>query len=673
MSWSFGMFVVLICGVILMAAIGVKLLFKRDLPLGAHRGPQEQDGRGAAPSVRQPGERDWRDRGPRPSQTIRYRLDSPGRAQGFANRTGLPRALMDSSPYLPLLVLVGAYLVVWFFWRVIVTRHGSFDPWLIWAFNIVFLFVAIQLLLAFSEQRLIGAGPTPQRAAVLVPLYNEDPAVVQRMLTALLVQSLVPSEIHVVDDGSTQGTYFEQRQWFLREARAHGVYATWQRTPNQGKRHAQAQAFQQIRDAEIFVTVDSDSMLDAEAMREITLPFADPRVMSVAGVILATNNRMNLLARVTDIIFVTQQLTDRSSMSRLGMVLVNSGGLAAYRISVLADHIDLYMSEEYLGRHVEFSDDSLLTLFAALRGRTVQQPTAFAFAWMPERFSHHLRQQMRWFRGSFIRGLWRLRFLPVISWGWWRQLLGWLQLWVVGATFIYLVIWRPLMTDHGIPVEVILIPAIIGLVQNMRYVGVWRSDTSERQRYSALVLSPLATMWTTVLLRPLRVWGMLTSTRMGWNTRQQVEVSEDGGMVDQVLAHAGALSDPGEVAAPPPMGRAAAAATPPPVAEAPVGAGPAVAVASPAGVVGPPPPPPPPAPAPPPPPPPPLAGHMVRVPRHSPLPPLPPKEPLSEASNSASSPPSAPASAAKSPAAAHKSSQGRRPYPPGHLSVGSWS
>ncbi|WP_218929284.1 hypothetical protein, partial [Actinomyces bowdenii] len=65
--------------------------------------------------------------------------------------------------------------------------------------------------------------------------------------------------------------------------------------------------------------------------------------------------------------------------------------------------------------------------------------------------------------------------------------------------------------------------------------------------------------------------------------------------------------------------------------------------------------------------------HMVRVPRHSPLPPLPPKEPLSEASNSASSPPSAPASAAKSPAAAHKSSQGRRPYPPGHLSVGSWS
>lgn len=601
MSWSFGMFVVLMCGVILAAAIGVKLFFKRDAPLSSHRATEIGAGHGAEPlgAGRSGREEDWRGRRIGLARSTRGgRLDSPGQAQRFAGRTGLPRALMDSSPYLPLLVLVGAYLVVWFFWRVIVTNHGSFDPWLIWAFNIVFLFVAIQLLLAFSEQRIVGEGPMPETIAVLVPLYNEDPAVVRRMLTALLVQSLSPTEIHVVDDGSTQGSYFDERQWFLREARAHGVYATWQRTPNRGKRHAQAQAFQQIRGAEVFVTVDSDSMLDAEALQEITRPFSDARVMSVAGVILATNNRMNLLARVTDVIFVTQQLTDRSSMSRLGMVLVNSGGLAAYRTEVLADNIDIYMNEEYLGRHVEFSDDSLLTLFAALRGRTVQQPTAFAFAWMPERFGHHLRQQMRWFRGSFIRGLWRLRFLPVISWGWWRQLLGWLQLWVVGSVFVYLVIWRPLTTDHGIPVEVVLIPALIGLVQNMRYVGVWRSDTTERQRYSALVISPLATFWTALLLRPMRVWGMLTSAKMGWNTRQRVEVSEDGSVVDQVLAHAGALGGQAEVATPPPMGRAAAAATPPPPTAADLaasalttggptgGAGSASGTISPVGVVG---------------------------------------------------------------------------------------
>ncbi|MFC2285945.1 MAG: hypothetical protein ACFNLH_10860, partial [Corynebacterium matruchotii] len=58
---------------------------------------------------------------------------------------------------------------------------------------------------------------------------------------------------------------------------------------------------------------------------------------------------------------------------------------------------------------MHFMSLQLGSLFALLHGRTVQQPSAFAFAWMPDRWSHHYRQQERWFRGSFIRGLWRIR------------------------------------------------------------------------------------------------------------------------------------------------------------------------------------------------------------------------------------------------------------------------
>ena len=303
------------------------------------------------------------------------------------------------------------------------------------------------------------------------------------------------------------------------------IYATWQRTSNEGKRHAQVHGFRKIRDADLFVTVDSDSMLDAEALHEIVQPFSDPRVMSVAGIILAINNRENLLARVTDVIFVGQQLIDRSSMSQLGSVMVDSGGLAAYRCRILAENIDLYMNESYLGRHVEFSDDSMLTLFALLNGRTVQQPSAFAFAWMPDRWSHHYRQQVRWFRGSFIRGLWRIRFLPILSWGWWRQATGWMQIWTVSAVFVYLVLWRPLATGGSVPLAVVLVPLTIGLAQNSRYLNVWRSDTTDSQRRATLILSPVATLWSAVILRPLRFWGVVTSGKMGWNTRQQVEVT----------------------------------------------------------------------------------------------------------------------------------------------------
>ncbi|CAM2999994.1 glycosyltransferase [Actinomyces slackii] len=501
MSWSFGVFVVLVCVLMLFACLAIKLCFKRGLDLTPSRTPRRQALR-----------------------TTRRRVTTPEHAQEFADRTKLPRALPAPSVFCPLLIIVVIGLGLWLYWRIAVTLRDTIDPWLIWTFNIVFAAVAAQLLIAFFERRIVGEEHD-HRTAVLVPLYNEDPEVVRSMLEALLVQSAPPSEIHVVDDGSTQGAYPEVRKWFHAEAINRGIHVTWQRTPNRGKRHAQAQAFRQIRRADLFVTVDSDSMLDAEALKEITSPFSDPSIMSVAGIILATNNRTNLLARITDMIFVGQQLTDRSSMSRLGTVMVNSGGLAAYRYSILADNIEIYMNENYVGRHVEFSDDSMLTLFAMLRGRTVQQPSAFAFAWMPDRFSHHYRQQVRWFRGSFIRGLWRIRFLPILSWGWWRQMLGWAQLWVVSSVFVYLAVWRPLFTDYGIPIEVLLVPILIGLAQNARYVSVWRSDVSDRARRLSLLLSPLATLWTTFLLRPLRLWGMVTSTKMGWNTRQSVEVT----------------------------------------------------------------------------------------------------------------------------------------------------
>ena len=502
MSWSFGLFVVLVCFLIVLACLAVKVFFKPGLALTTVRVRRARARR---------------------LTTTRTPVAGREEARRAALATGLPRALAGTTGLSPA-VLVTFGLAGWLYWRILVSHRHALDTWLVWTFNVVFIIVAAQLVLACFEGRMIGQRDD-HRIAVLIPLYNEDPDVVRRMLRALLHQSTPPAEIHVVDDGSSQGAYPEQRDWFLRDAAVAGIYATWQRTRNRGKRHAQSQAFQQIRDADLFVTVDSDSMLDSEALHEIVQPFSDPRVMSVAGIILAINNKENLLARVTDMIFVGQQLIDRSSMSRLGSGLVNSGGLAAYRYQVLAGNIDTYMSESYLGRHVEFSDDSMLTLFALLSGRTVQQPSAFAFAWMPDRWSHHYRQQVRWFRGSFIRGLWRIRFLPVASWGWWRQATGWMQMWVVTSVFFYLVIWRPLATEHGIPIAVVLVPLLIGLAQNSRYVGVWRSDTSDRERHVCLLLSPLATVWTAVILRPLRFWGMVTSAKMGWNTRQQVEVT----------------------------------------------------------------------------------------------------------------------------------------------------
>ena len=448
-------------------------------------------------------------------------------AKENSKATALPRALRVSSPMAVAFVVAMLGIFAWALRRIATTLAGeSFDIPLMWVFNGMFVLVGATLILAFTERQTVSEGTSDRTVAVLVPLYNEDPSIVLTMLRALFNQSKLPNEIHVVDDGSDQSDYADERSWFEQEARRHSIVVTWTRTANQGKRHAQVTAFKNIESAELFVTVDSDSVLDREAILQICHPFRDARIQSVAGIILALNSRTTFLARVTNLIFVSQQLTDRSSMSRLGSVMVNSGGLAAYRYSILADNIKQYLSETYLGRRVEFSDDSFLTLLAMMKGRTVQQPSAFAFAYMPDKWGHHYRQQIRWFRGSFIRGLWRVRFMPIGSWAFLRQLIGWVLLGVSSMVFVYIILWRPLVDGVAIPPEAIFVPFLIGYAQNARYISIWRVDEPAITRYlTVLLLSPFATLWNIIFLRPMRIWGALSSRRMGWNTRERIEVT----------------------------------------------------------------------------------------------------------------------------------------------------
>jgi hyaluronan synthase len=173
------------------------------------------------------------------------------------------------------------------------------------------------------------------RVVVSVPVYNEDPAALQRGLLSLLQQTRLPDVIHVVDDGSTSGSYDEVRHWFSVAADNAGV--EWQVEPSvqRGKRTAQARVFQENPDADIFLTVDSDGWLDAHAVEEGMKPFAGP-----AGYLGGRGGRGleqpgHPDQPITDLYFVTNQLTDRSSASCVGSVVVNSGPLALYRAGVV--------------------------------------------------------------------------------------------------------------------------------------------------------------------------------------------------------------------------------------------------------------------------------------------------------------------------------------------------
>ncbi|MFJ2978448.1 glycosyltransferase [Curtobacterium sp. NPDC087082] len=378
-----------------------------------------------------------------------------------------------------------------------------------------------------AHRRRLVTDPTHAEldVAVLVPVYNEDPGALRRCLRSFLEQTRRPQTVVVVDDGSTAADYDVVRAWFLREAGAVGVRGVWHRTVNQGKRHAQVEGVRFTPGADVYVTVDSDSILDHRAIANGLQPFADPRVQSVAALILTTNYRQSLLARWMDVYCLGLQLFERSAFSRFRAVMVNSGGCSFYRAAVIRDNLDTYLGETILGRPVQFSDDSMLTLFALRRGRAVQREDCFAFTLMPATLDHHVRQQVRWMRGSFIRSIWRMRYLPLARAAYWLHLVKWMLYVLASATLLQLLLdgalfrWETLVSG-GLAAVLLYVTAVL------RYVFVIRSDQGHLQRWLTFATAPLAAVWGLTVLRVMRWYAIATFARTEWGTRGEIEVRD---------------------------------------------------------------------------------------------------------------------------------------------------
>ncbi|WP_158580709.1 glycosyltransferase family 2 protein [Cellulomonas rhizosphaerae] len=359
-----------------------------------------------------------------------------------------------------------------------------------------------------------------------MPAYNEDDEALRQCLQSMLTQTRPLDAIAVTDDGSTTGNYAQVRAWFLQECAARGVTGHWERTANGGKRHAQITGVRHELGADVFLTVDSDTILDPDAVRHGLQPFADERVQSVAGIVLTANYGANLLTRMQELWFTTLQMVNRGALSSKGSVMVNCGGLAFYRSGVILDNLDTYLGETLFGRPMHASDDSLLTLWALQRGRAVQQSTSFAFTLMPTKFSHHRRQQLRWMRGSTVRSAWRFRHLPLRSFAYWYHLAKWAQYGAVTVTVGVLAATG--MLSH--PVVLVwggLVMVGLQLLLNLPYLTLRRSDQSVGQRLAVYATAPLVGLWQITVMRVLRWYAMGTFRKVAsvWGTRGTVEVA----------------------------------------------------------------------------------------------------------------------------------------------------
>lgn len=334
---------------------------------------------------------------------------------------------------------------------------------------------------------------------VIVPTYNEDPALLHWCLQSLVTQTREPDAIVVVDDGSA---------WPIRKF-AHPLI-TYKRQTNQGKRAAQINGLRGYEDYDFVVTVDSDSILEHSAIEHLLRVISDPTVQAVTGNMLVSNWRANLLTRLVDLEVVAGNLMSRSMRSRAGAVAPTSGPLALYRGHVVFDNAEDYLTSG------TFSDDRRLTHYALRLGRVVVCEEAFAYMHMPETLRTTWRQRLRWFKGQMLYLGWEIRNLTGAA--------LYLRVWgtVLMALLPILLIW-----------VMIVLPAAYGIVflkgwvywlgllwlGNLPYV-LRRPSMRLFTRFSHwLFLTPLLIPFQWLLIRPVMYLAVIKRRESGWLTR----------------------------------------------------------------------------------------------------------------------------------------------------------
>jgi hyaluronan synthase len=434
-----------------------------------------------------------------------------------------------------LLIIPAGTIGFWAFRHALTVRDGAT---LVGAGLFFMASVVWHLALAWTDQPYTTSARQERGLDALfvtinVPVYNEDPQTLRRVAYSLFNQDRRPNRIQFVDDGSTKFDYQDVIAEIRSLARFYPkVEFSWVRKDNGGKRSAQALTFADGGQADIFVTVDSDSTLDRSAIREGLKPFANPGIASVAAIVVLSNARRNFLTRLTELWLAAFQTFVRAAWSRLGCVLVNSGGLAFYRADIIRAALPAYTTETFGGKPVQFSDDSLLTLYARLSGRTVQQSSSFVFTEMPEKLSHHFRQQLRWMRGSFIRAWWRFRYLPLRGFAYWEHLLMWITFALAMVLFVDVFVASPALDGRRPPtVAGLVLALVLTYAASSRFFMIIREDQGMIRQLITFGCAPLVGLWVMLVLRPLRLYAICTCRRTGWGTRAKVEVALGRGEV----------------------------------------------------------------------------------------------------------------------------------------------
>lgn len=319
------------------------------------------------------------------------------------------------------IVLISTFLTmflgVWFFY----VFHADFEEFnnanMGTTLGVVFMYVAAALFAYrailfiymgynYLKYKPIEAVPNDElpTVTVIVPAYNEGKQVWDTLMS--LAESNYPEgkmQLLAVDDGSLDDTWSWMQDAKEKLGDRLDIY---QQPKNKGKRHALYRGFH-LGTGEIFVTVDSDSIVTEDTLRNLVSPFlVDENCGAVAGNIRVLNNKKEILPKMLDVSFVLSFEFVRSAESNLKSVLCTPGALAAYRSTAVFNCLPEWINQTFMGQPSDIGEDRAMTNMILKQGKHVLfQKNSVAYTNVPEEYLGLYKMFIRWGRSNVRENL----------------------------------------------------------------------------------------------------------------------------------------------------------------------------------------------------------------------------------------------------------------------------
>jgi len=388
-------------------------------------------------------------------------------------------------------------------------------------FKILFLIYLFTQYYKYKPIESVNNNQLPT-LTVIVPAYNEGRFVFDTLNS--IAQSNYPKDriqLIAIDDGSKDDTW----QWMIKAKEKLGDFVSiYQQPENQGKRYALYRGFN-LATGEFFVTIDSDSIIDKDTLRNLVTPFVvDKNCGAVAGNVKIHNNKRAIIPKMLNVSFAFSFGFIRAAQSQMKTVLCTPGALSAYRKVAVMNCLENWINQSFLGVKTDIGEDRAMTNMIMSQGYNILfQSNALVYTNIPETFKTLRRMFTRWERSNVRENIMMSKFAfskfrskntfkpRVLLFNQWLTIIS-----AYPSLFVMLLIIvsypRLFLSSTIISVAIFsIIPAV--------YYGLKYSKRNSFWIFTYNIFYSFTLFWITP-------YAILTASRRGWLTRKDVEIEQ---------------------------------------------------------------------------------------------------------------------------------------------------